>query len=70
MRSGVAEIDQNTVAHIFGDKAIKSGDHLGNRTVIGADYLAQILRIEARGEFGRADQIAEHHRQLTAFGAR
>jgi hypothetical protein len=36
--------------------------------VIRAEDLAQILRIEARRERGRADQIAEHHRQLPALG--
>jgi hypothetical protein len=36
--------------------------------VIGADDLAQILGIEPRRECGRADQIAEHHRQVPALG--
>jgi hypothetical protein len=67
MRSWVAEIDQHAVAHVLGDETVESGYHLGNRTVIRADDLAQIFGIEARGEFGRADQIAEHHRELSAF---
>ena len=68
MRLRIAEIDQHPVAHVFGDKAVEPGDHLGDGAVIGGDDLAQILGIEPRGERGRADQIAEHHRQLPAFG--
>jgi hypothetical protein len=68
MRSRVAEIHQNAVAHVFRDKSIEPGDNLGNGAVIGADDLAQILGIEARREFGRADQVAEHHRQLATLG--
>ena len=36
--------------------------------MICGDDLAQILGIEPRRERGRADQVAEHHRQLPAFG--
>ena len=35
--------------------------------VIGADDLAQILGIEPRRQRRRADEIAEHHRQLAAL---
>src|SRR5580700_3185108 len=44
-------------------------DTLANRSVIGADHLPQVFRIEPRGQRRRADQIAKHHRQLPAFGA-
>jgi hypothetical protein len=70
MRSGVAEIDEHAVAHVLGDKAVEPGDDRGGRTMICGDDLAQILGIEARGERSRADQVAEHHRQLTALGIR
>jgi hypothetical protein len=36
--------------------------------MVCGDNLAQILRVKPRREFGRADEIAEHHRQLPAFG--
>jgi hypothetical protein len=70
MRARVAEIDQDAVAHILSDKAVEPGDDPGDRAVIGGDDLAQILGIELRRERGRADQVAEHHRQLPAFGDR
>jgi len=48
MRSRVAEIDQHAVAHVFGDKTIKPGDHRGDRAMVGGDDLAQIFGIELR----------------------
>ena len=36
--------------------------------MIGAQHLPQILRIEARGQRGRADQIAEHDGELPPLG--
>ena len=36
--------------------------------MVGADHLAQVLGIEPRRKRGRADQIAEHHGELAAFG--
>ena len=52
----IAEIDQHPVAHVFRDKAVKAADRIGDRAVIGADELAQILGIESRRERGRADE--------------
>ena len=68
VRSRVAEIDQHAVAHVLGDEAIEPSDDLGDRAVIGADDLTQILWVKPGRECGRADEIAEHHRQLPAFG--
>ena len=56
------------VAKYMGDEAAESGDHFGDGAVIPGDDLAQILGIEPRREFGRANQIAEHHRKLPALG--
>ena len=64
----VAEISENAVAHVFGDIPAETADRLGDRAMIGADDLAQILGIEAPRKRGRTDEIAEHHRQLTPLG--
>jgi hypothetical protein len=69
MRLRIAEIDQHPVTHVLGDKAGVPGDGLGDGAVIGGNYLAQILGIEPRRQCGRADQVAEHHRQLPPLGA-
>ena len=68
MRLGIAKIDQHPIAHVFGDKPGEAGDRVGNAAVIGADDLTQILGIEARRQRRRANQIAEHHRQLPPLG--
>jgi len=68
MRLRIAEINENAVAHVPGDEAIEPGDDFANGVVICADDLTQILGIEPSRELGRTDQIAEHHRQLPAFG--
>src|SRR6516225_289726 len=70
MRARVAEIDHDAVAHILGDKAFEPYNDFSDGAVIGGDNLAQILGVKACGELGRADQVAEHHRQLPALGNR
>ena len=70
MCSRVTEIDQHAVAHVFGDKAAKAADGVGDAAVVGADDLAQILGIEARRQRRRTDQIAEHQRQLPPLSLR
>jgi hypothetical protein len=66
----ITEINQHPIAHVPGDIAAGVGDYFGDSAMIGGDDLAIILGIEARGERGRADQIAEHHRQLPALRLR
>ena len=68
VRLRVAKINEHAIAHIFGDKAREPGDRVGDTAVVGADQLAQILGIIARRQRRRADQIAEHHGELAAFG--
>ena len=68
MRLRVAEINQDAVAHVSGDEALEPDDDLGDGAVIRPDYLAQILGIEVRRERGRADEVAEHHRELPPLG--
>src|SRR5271165_4132471 len=68
MRSRVSEINQHAVAHVFRDETVEPGDDLGDSAMIRADDLAQILGIEPRRKRRRADQVAEHHGQLPAFG--
>ena len=68
VRARVAEINENTIAHVLGDETIEPGDDFGDRAVIGADDLAQILGVKTGRERRRAHQIAEHHGQLPALG--
>jgi hypothetical protein len=68
MRLRIAEIDQDAIAHIFGDKAAIAADVVGDAAMAGADDLAQILGIEARRQRRRTNQVAKHHRQLASLG--
>jgi hypothetical protein len=64
---GIAEIRKNAVAHVFGDETAVTLDHSRATTMVCADDFPQVLRIEPRRQGGRAHEIAEHHRELTAF---
>jgi hypothetical protein len=67
MRPRIAEIGQHAVAHEFGDKAVIVSDDGGDRVLIGADLLAQFLGVEPHRQGRRANEIAEHHRQLPSL---
>ena len=64
----IAEIGEHPVAPVLRDEPAGLSNEIGAAAVIRADDLAQILGIEPRRECRRADQIAEHHRQLPALG--
>jgi hypothetical protein len=68
VRLRISEVNQDPVAHIAGDKPARDLDNLCYAAMVGTDDPAQILGIKPRGQRRRADQIAEHHRQLPAFG--
>ena len=65
---GIAEIGQYPVAHVPGDETAGSGDEIGAAAVVRADDLAHVLGVEPGRERGRADEVAEHDRELTALG--
>jgi hypothetical protein len=68
MRLGIAKVDQQAVAQVLGDIAVKAADHLGARLLIGPDHLPPVFGIEVRGEGGRVHQITKQHRELPALG--
>ena len=65
---GPAEVGEHAVAHELGDVPSKRATTPAQRVLVGADDLAHLLGVEPRRERGRADQVAEHHRQLAALG--
>src|SRR5262249_35685144 len=65
----VAEIDQHPVTHVLRDEPVEATYGLRDAVLIRRNQLAQTLRIHARGQRRRADQVGEHHRDLTALGA-
>jgi hypothetical protein len=64
----IAEIGEHAVAHVLRDETAAAFNDRSAAAVMGGDHRAQILRIEPRRQRRRADQIAEHHRQLPPPG--
>jgi hypothetical protein len=67
MRSWVAEIDQDAIAEVLGHMSLEALDHCGHARLVRVQHFAQVLRIEAGGELGRSDQVAEQERELPPF---
>ena len=42
----IAEIDEHSVAHIFGNEALERAHDFSHAIMIGADHLAQLLWVE------------------------
>jgi hypothetical protein len=70
MGVGIAEVDQQAIAQILGDVAVKALDHLGTRGLICQNHVAQLFRIQLAGQHRGVDQIAEQHRELAALCCR
>ena len=68
VRDGVAEVDEQAVAEVLGDVALEFVNGLTGGVLISANEFDELFGIETIGERGRADEVAEHHRQLTAVG--
>ena len=68
VRPGPAEVGEHAVAHELRDVALEARDLARDRVLVGADELAHLLGVEAGRERGRADEVAEHHRELAALG--
>ena len=70
MRLGIAKIDQQAIAEILGNMALKALDDLSAGLLVGPHHLPQVFGIEPTGERGRIYQITEQHRELAAFSRR
>ena len=70
MRLRIAEVDEQAIAEILGDMALKAGDHLGAGVLIGPHHFAPVFGVELAGQHGRVHQVTEQHRELAAFGIR
>ena len=50
MRLGIAKVDQQAIAEILGDMALKALDDRGTGGLIGPHHLPQVFRVELAGE--------------------
>jgi hypothetical protein len=65
----IAEQAHQPVAEFFCDVAAHFGNRGGSGVEISADQIAPFLCIELRGNRRRADQIAEHDREVATLTA-
>ncbi len=70
VRGRVAEIGQNTVAHVVGDGAAIAGEGGGAARAVALQHLAHILGVEPVAQGGRAAQVAEQQGELAPLGGR
>ena len=67
VRGGPAEIGQDAIAHVAGDKTVVSCDHIAAKGSIRVQQAAQFFRVELFTQRRRTHQVAEHHGELAAF---
>ena len=63
----VAEVGEDSVAHVARDEAVELGNDLRGRLLVQADHLARVFGVEPRGQRRRIRKVAEHDRQLAAL---
>jgi hypothetical protein len=70
VRLGIAKVDQQPIAEILGDMAVKTPDDLGTGGLVGLDHLAQVFRVHLAGERRGAYQVTGHDGELATFRTR
>ena len=70
MRLGITEIDEESVAQILGDIAVKAFDDGSTSLLVGTYDFAILFRVELFRQSSGIDQITEHHRQLATLARR
>src|SRR5262245_10075169 len=63
----IAKVDQQAIAEVLGDMALKALDDLGAGGLIRPDNLPQVFRVEPASEAGGVHQIAKQYRELATF---
>src|SRR5215469_16567385 len=64
----VSEIREHAVAHVLRYKSAGLSDLFSAAAMVAGDDLPHVFGIEASGESGRADEVAEHDGNLPALG--
>ena len=68
LRLRIAEQRHQPVSELLQDMAAETRHRRGGLVEIGADQVAPVLGVKSRCKVGRADEIAEHHRDRPPFG--
>ena len=64
---GPAEIGQDAIAHVAGDKPVVARDHIAAEGSIRVQQAAQLFGVELFTQRRRTHQVAEHHGELAAL---
>ena len=67
VRGGPAEIGQDAITHVAGDKPVVARDHIAAEGSIRVQQAAQLFGVELFTQRRRTHQVAEHHGELAAF---
>ena len=70
MRQGIAKVDQQAIAKILGNMALKAGNHLGAGLLDRPAPRRAVFWVELAGERSRVHQVTKQHGELAAFGFR
>jgi hypothetical protein len=65
----ITEIHQHAIVHVFRYKPANATHRFRDRLLVGGYNLAEVFRVHASRERGRADKVGEQHSDLAAFGA-
>src|SRR5262245_55272110 len=68
MGLGRAKVDQQAIAEVWRNMAVKVLHDLGTGRLIGPDYGAQVFGIELAGEDSRIHQVTKQDTDLAPFG--
>src|SRR5262245_32444302 len=61
------KIDQHAITQVLGDEAFELPDGAIRARMESGDDISQILWVQSYGQCRRANEIAEHHRELTTL---
>ena len=67
VRGGPAEIGQDAITHVAGDKPVVARNHIAAEGSIRVQQAAQLFGVELFTQRRRTHQVAEHHGELAAF---
>src|SRR6516162_1837951 len=68
MGLGVAKVHEESITEQLSNMPIVALDNVRTHPLILAHHVTPVFRVELRGELRRVHQVAEHHRELAAFG--
>src|SRR5262249_24693657 len=70
MRLRITKIDEQAIAQVLRNMAVKARNDRGTGRLIGPDYVPPVLGIKLAGEGGRIHQVTKYHGELASSSLR